>query len=143
MIRQINTTNEMLILQADFPSHTPEQLFDYWVKPDLLAKWWPPESEIDATVGGSYHLIWPPMDWHLRGIYHAVERGKVLAFSWHWDHEPDKQETQIMLVFHAEGGGSTLTVSHGRYADDERGQEERKSHLDGWLHFLGELQKTV
>ena len=70
----ISTTNDRLELTGEV-SGTPEEVFRYWVEPELLASWWAQEAEVEPHEGGGYVLSWPAMGWHLRGRYTVVEPG--------------------------------------------------------------------
>ena len=140
VVHQIETGNDQMKVTATFPQFTPAELFRYWVEPGLLPRWWSPEAEITPQLGGTYHLAWQSMNWHLRGIFTAFERGKHLAFTWKWDHEPNLPTRNVDLRFEtAPDGGTILTLTHGDYSDSEVDQEDRQSHLDGWMHFLTQL----
>lgn len=141
-VRQISSTSDWLLMEADFPTYSPEVLYDHFITADLLKQWWVGDvPEIMPEVGGHYHFSWMPMGWHLSGTYKAAERGKVLAFSWKWEHEPLIPMRHVCLMFHAgqAENSSRLTVLHGIYSDSEADQEDRQSHVDGWTHFLGKL----
>jgi uncharacterized protein YndB with AHSA1/START domain len=34
-----------------YPDRSPEALFGYWVRPELLREWWPPVAVIEPRVG--------------------------------------------------------------------------------------------
>ncbi len=141
-IQLVPTVNNRVVITAHFPKHSPDQLFRYWIEPSLLTQWWPTEAELSPQLDGAYCLSWPQMNWHLRGIFTAFEPGKTLGFTWHWDHEPDRPERQVRLQFGTHpAGGTSLTLTHGSYTDSQIDQEERQSHIDGWLHFLNQLYK--
>lgn len=139
-VTQVASDSSRVILRAVFPQFEPKKLFDYFTVPHLLELWWPAAASTEPWPGGSYHLSWPAMNWHLRGEYTALEPGKRLAFSWRWDHEPDLPTRQVEILFEPAGDGCRLIVIHGTYDDSPRDQEDRQSHLDGWTHFLGQLQ---
>lgn len=140
-IQHLSTGPEVLVIQADIPLSTPEDLFDVWTEPEYLTNWWPHQAEIDSGIGGRYHLSWPGMNWHLRGNYTQWERGHRLAFSWSWDHDPvDVTPKDVDIQFVALSGGSRLILTHGHYPDTPVAQEERRGHLEGWMTFLGRLQ---
>jgi uncharacterized protein YndB with AHSA1/START domain len=140
IVQQVETGSDLMKVTANFPQFTPSALFRYWVEPDLLTKWWCQQAEIAPKLGGSYHLSWNSMNWHLRGRYTAFEPGQWLAFTWKWDHEPDLPTREVDVLFDsAPDGGTILTVTHGRYTDSAVDQADRQSHFDGWMHFLTQL----
>lgn len=145
-IMQLPSGSNELVIVAEFSKIAPCEVFDYWTKPELLCMWWPQEAEIDARVGGVYHLAWPRMNWHLRGQYTRFEPGKRLAFTWKWDHDEEgKAVREVTIVLEPlPDRGTKLTLTHGPYTDSMEDQEVRiEHHLAGWQHFLPRLQSLV
>ena len=138
IVHDVSAGPDTLILRAALPG-APADVFPFFTEPAKLTRWWPSAAETDPRTGGSYHLSWPQMDWHLRGTYGAVESGALLEFTWKWDHEPDLPERTVRVEFAAEDGGTRLTVHHGTYGDGDAEQEDRNNHHEGWTHFLGQL----
>lgn len=136
-VHQLASNADQLIVAAEYPDLSPLQLFDGFTVPELLAQWWAPEAAIEPYAGGHYHLAWSQMNWHLRGSYTEFVPGERLAFTWHWDHEPEKPARLVEIDFAPSDAGSALRLKHGMYAPDDL--EERQSHLDGWLFFLEQL----
>ncbi len=144
--REVDTPRDRLELEADFDGVSPAELFRYWTEPGLLTRWWPKEAEVDAVKGGTYHLAWPNMEWHLRGTYHTFNPGRLLVFTWRWDHEPDAPTRVVTLDFQPLEGdtGTRLHLTHGYYREHApEDMKERQGHLEGWHYFLGRLQKIV
>src|SRR5438445_6505371 len=54
----VETARDRITIVADFPHLSPALLFDYWTNTVLLAKWWPPEAELQPKLGGTYHFFW-------------------------------------------------------------------------------------
>jgi len=129
-----------LQVTADFFDLPASALFRYWIEPELLYMWWPPEAEVEPHVGGNYFLRWPSMDWTVRGTITRFEAGRSLGFTWAWDHEPDTPETEVIVDFTAAGEGTRISLHHGPYPDSPRGEEMRSGHIEGWNHFLEQLQ---
>lgn len=144
-IQQLNSDTTRVLMQAEIAESDPARVFDYWVQPDLLVKWWPHEANTEPKSGGSYLLEWPRTihPRRLRGTYTAFEPGHKLAFTWKWDHEPDLPERLVTVTFAPLDGITIVTVEHGTYSDSEADQTDRQGHIDGWNYFLGKLQETV
>jgi uncharacterized protein YndB with AHSA1/START domain len=141
---QQESDSEQLVVTTFYRNTSPHALFQHWTQPDLLQEWWPPQAELEAREGGEYHLLWPSMNWDLRGTYTAFEPGMRLAFTWRWDHEPDTPTRHVDIRFEPVGDiGTQLTVTHGMYTQSEKDQEERQGHLDGWTYFLTRLHSTL
>ena len=138
-VTQLSSDNSRLILTAAFPQLPPKALFAHFTEPDLLQLWWPPRAAVEPGLAGTYHLSWPDMDWHLRGVFTKFEPPRRLGFTWRWDHEPALPTRQVDLLLDATRAGSRLTITHGAYDESQRDQDDRQSHLDGWTYFLGQL----
>ena len=140
-LQHIPTAIDRLTIAAHFPQRAPDVLFEYWTKPDLICQWWPPQAVIEPYEGGAYHFAWPRMGWDLRGQYVTFDIGRTLGFTWKWDHEAAPPR-HVEITFDAlPGGGTQITLTHGVYTDSTEDQQERKGHLEGWTHFLGQLQQ--
>jgi uncharacterized protein YndB with AHSA1/START domain len=138
-LSQISTDSNLLILIAEFPRFSPSTLFDHFINPTLLVRWWPPVAVVEPRVGGKYQFSWPAMKWDLVGEYSTFEPGRQLGFTWFWMHEPHLPVRRVQLAFEPAGAGTRLRLVHGSYSDDAKDQADRQSHLEGWTHFLGRL----
>jgi uncharacterized protein YndB with AHSA1/START domain len=140
---EIPSPKDRLIVCGDFEAYTPEELFDHWVIPQLVVRWWPQEARIEPRLGGRYDFVWPDMGWLLAGEYTAFERGVHLGFTWSWNHEPpEDQPLQVDLYFQALVEGATrLAIYQGPYGDSEKEREARQGNLEGWIHFGRRLRR--
>ena len=166
IIRAVGFDPHRLLLEADLESLRPDQVFDAFAVPELLVRWWPQTVEIDLTVGGKYHLAWPKMEWSLRGSYWEIEKpprpehsasgviamaayrasdaaaasgGGGLSLSWSWDHEPEAPTRDVALRIDPFGPGTRIFLEHDTHGESDAEQEVRKSHEEGWRHFLPRL----
>ncbi len=135
-IEQVYKGADHLTIVAEYTHKDPDRLFQFWIDPNLISKWWGPDIvEVDPRLEGNYFLSWSKQNWFLRGKYTQFQRAKLLAFTWKWDHEPNVHATQVRVDFSKlDNSGTRLTLTHGDYADGDA--EQRKSHLDGWNYFL-------
>jgi uncharacterized protein YndB with AHSA1/START domain len=136
---------DRILIAAEYPNITPELLFDYFVRPQLITRWWAPHAELHARQGGVFHFAWDDMNLHLRGQYTFVERGRKLAFTWQWDHEKSsgRLPRSVIVNFEPCRDGAMLTIQHMPYADNPTEQAERKAHSEAWQFFLTQLQKLT
>ena len=141
-IRELDANTDSLTLEADLPV-PPSTVFDYLVTPDLLIRWWPPQVEVDARPGGGYVMSWPNQGWHLRGEFTDFDPGNRVAFTWHWDHEPDLPTRLVSIHLEPTATGTLMRLIHGAYGQDAIEQADRASHREGWLHFLGRLEQAI
>ncbi|HUY76299.1 MAG TPA: SRPBCC domain-containing protein [Ktedonobacterales bacterium] len=154
--------DETLGVTTVVPGCPPVRVFDYWTIPALLCQWWPQHAVVEARVGGGYTLMWPQMDWRLRGRYTIFSPGHSLAFTWAWDHDQADAAPRLVTVEFAPTTtaddaddaddadateatlGTRLTLTHGPYVGTPSDQELRiEHHLAGWRHFLPALQRAA
>ncbi len=138
------STAEWLELEAEFEGASPEKLYDYFTKPELLIKWWPPAAEIEMKVGGKYRLTWKDQNWTLEGTVKEFDPGKKFVFSWHWNvNKPDEPTLEVTCTFTKTEKGAKLTIKHGPNAADAKGQDDRKGYIAGWNQFVAALKEQV
>jgi uncharacterized protein YndB with AHSA1/START domain len=137
---QLPSTNDRIVMTSQYPNITPELLFDYFVRPSLVNRWWASAAEVHARQGGTFHFAWDDLDLHLRGHYTFIERGKKLAFTWKWDHET-RAPRSVTITFEPCANGTMITVVHKPYMPQE--QQERKHHAEAWQYYLEVLQKLT
>lgn len=130
-IAEVGSGPDSLLLEASFPGAAPLLLFRGFTEAALLAKWWPPHAEIEPRRGGSFHLAWPDMGWRLRGTHTTFMPGEDLAFTWRWDHEPERPTRNVHIRFEPVDGGTRIWLTHGEYTPSPEDQKERRDHLDG------------
>jgi uncharacterized protein YndB with AHSA1/START domain len=134
-----------LKLEGEFPGLTVAQMFDYWTKPELITKWWPPKAEIEGKIGGKYELTWTDeegaMKWQLSGKITEFEQNKRLGFTWDWTGSENPNKSTVSLEFIESKGGTKLRVTHGPYTESADDQEHRRSQLEGWQFFGAKLRK--
>ncbi len=70
------TPPDKITIVAEFPRTDPDTLFDHWLKPELLRKWWPPAAELDPETHGNYHFFWPSRNWASQRDLHRVQQGQ-------------------------------------------------------------------
>ena len=126
-----------------------EDLFDAWIDPGRLARWWGPNgvscshAEIDARQGGAYRIanrfpdgrvVW------ISGVYEIIDRPALLIFSWRIDGQ-ENQEERVRVSFTTVNGGAAteITVLHERIAT----LAERESHEAGWNGCLDGLELEI
>lgn len=142
-VRSIGGSEDRLVLVASVDGATAEQVFAALVEPARLTRWWAEEATTEPRSGGEYHLAWPAIGRDLRGRYLEFQPPSRLVMTWKWDQEPDRPERKVAFAVDERGSGCLLTVEHGTYGEGEAEAEDRESHLDGWMHFLGRLRTVM
>ena len=116
----------------------PERVWRAWTSPDELAAWiWPPSWDasctIDLRVGGRFVISSTGAGPGVSGEYVAVDPGERLVTTWQWDDED--VETLVTITLEPSGEGTTLTITHERFTDEET----RANHEQGWNDCLDRL----
>jgi uncharacterized protein YndB with AHSA1/START domain len=140
-IKRINAGCERFVLKAHLPNFTPELLFNYWLKPDLAKQWWADDVQMAGRLGGGFRLTWQDMNCCMVGTYTFIERGKRLAFNWHWAHEVNAPSANVAIGFRPSShGGASLMLMSGIYGKSPGDRKTRRDHIDCWTYFLTRLQ---
>ena len=139
-----------LVIERTFDA-TPENVFDAWIDPVQVAKWYGPEGftndihEYCATPGGGYRLTMhsPDGEMHpLKGKFITVERPKKLVFTWQWEGDGGAEmnaETVVTVEFKAMGSKTEMTMTHERLA----GEKSKQMHEQGWSSSFTKLEKIL
>jgi uncharacterized protein YndB with AHSA1/START domain len=147
----MEATQQMeLKLERTFEA-SPEQVFDAWVDPELLRRWWAagPDmtctlAEADARPGGRYRLSMKDpgsgAEHTVGGEYREVERPSRLVYTWAWEGEsPEPAETLVTVEFHGEGERTRVVVFHRGLSSEQ----SRQAHEHGWNACLDNLESRV
>ncbi len=128
---------------------TPDQVFGLLTEPTALAKWWGPhgfvipEIHLDLRVGGSLRITMQPPDgelFHLSGEFHQIEFPSGLTFTFRWDEPvPDDRETVVALSLDSLDGRTTLSLTQGEFATEER----LELHRSGWADSFEKLDRIL
>ena len=132
---------------------TPEEVFDAWTNPEVLARWWAarptwtsPGCEVDLRVGGRYVLRMRDEEsgeLHVvGGEYREVDRPRRLVYTWCWESADGLHPGHVSLVtveFIAAGSSTTVVLEHTGLASEE----SRARHRAGWTGTLDNLGHRV
>lgn len=129
----------------------PEKVFDAWVKPELLVRWWGPdgfdvpEHALDVRQGGHWRTIMRSPEGALHtvsGVYRAIEPPRRLVFTWGWHDGATGargHETEVTVTFHAAPGGTRLVLTQQTFET----AESRNQHGHGWQSSFDCLARLV
>jgi uncharacterized protein YndB with AHSA1/START domain len=151
---------EVIIMRTFAAS--PERLFGWWTKPELLMRWWAPKgwstpaSKVDLRPGGLFHYCMRAPDgsdfWG-RGIYREIAAPQRLVYA---DSCSDREgrlvepvhyglsagypsETLVTVTFSGQEGKTRITLLHDISASVfERGGIQR-----GWTEMLERLDAAL
>ena len=120
---------------------TIERVYDAWIQPELLTKWYCPNPELDlkvdadVRVGGDYVVTMGP--YVVRGQYTEVDPPKLLGFTWKWDHEGGPSQVRVELT--EVDGGTRMLLLHTALPSPE----DAAGHLEGWELQFDRLTELV
>jgi uncharacterized protein YndB with AHSA1/START domain len=126
---------------------TPATVFAALTQPDLMIKWWSPDSgptvsvTADVRPGGRFSIIFRMangQEHNPKGVYQEVIPDQKLVFTWEWPGSPEK-ESRVTFRLVAKDGGTELTLTHEQLPDEEA----LISHESGWSGLLKRLEKHL
>lgn len=118
-----------------------ETLFRALTDPQAWMQWFgggkatPIGSAADLTVGGAWHINLRGGDgneFSVLGEFTEIDEPNAVSFTWAWSGTPEKISHVTYRLSPADGGGTTLTLTHERFADTDA----RNGHAAGWSATL-------
>jgi uncharacterized protein YndB with AHSA1/START domain len=147
MITTNSPHNFTLTVNHTYPA-AREKVFNAWVNPEELKKWWGPEGyhttieEMEVEVNGKYKYLMHPPNGEARiltGTYLEIIPFEKLVFTWKWDND-DFPTTKVTIDFLEKDQLTEVNVTHSNLPSEEAA----KGHNDGWTSSLqGSLQKLL
>jgi len=123
---------------------SPEDVFEAFTNPDIMAKWFYGMEDGTARVtnllevAGSYKITMCTSDGkeyvHV-GEYMEITPPEKLVFTWNSDFA---QDTVVTVHFRPVGEHTEVTIEHEFLTADER-----ENHRRGWTLCLGNLEKLL
>jgi uncharacterized protein YndB with AHSA1/START domain len=128
---------------------SPEKVFDAFVDPAKLAKWWGPAGftspslELEVRKGGRYRITMQPPEgqaFHLRGEFQEIDRPRRLVYTFVWEEpHPDDQDTVVTLSFLDDGEGTKAVLDQGPFRTEAR----HALHEAGWTDSFERLARSL
>ena len=125
-----------------------ERIFEALVDPRQRVKWWGAEGrfqtthmESDLRPGGAWLMRGigaDGKDFTVRGEYRAIERPRLLEFTWLPDWQEDAPLTVVRFDLAEKDGFTTVRLTHSGHTTER----SRESH-QGWPQILAQLQSYV
>jgi uncharacterized protein YndB with AHSA1/START domain len=117
-------------------SAPPEEVYAAWLSSEEHSAMTGGEANIDARVGGEFDA-W---DGYIRGTTLTLEPFSRIVQSWRTQNFTDEHEdSQIEVLFDADGGGTLVRVRHSHVPADQLGYENggwQKSYFDPMAAFF-------
>ncbi len=136
--------HEMAILRV--VDATPGEVFQAWINPDHLLRWWGPREfttahvEVDPKPGGVFRTcIRSPKgdEYPASGTFREIERPHRLVFTHAWDDEREAEgDERVVTVKLAGTDGKTRVAFHIGGFETEAA---RDSEIEGWNECLDRL----
>jgi uncharacterized protein YndB with AHSA1/START domain len=113
---------------------TPEQAFDYFVKPELLVRWMGDFARLEAVSGGLFSVDINGV--LIRGHFVRIERPHLVEIAWGeaGNEVMPPGATRLVVTFELREGGTCISLEHRGLVPDEA-----KKHAVGWPHFIARL----
>lgn len=112
----------------------PEQVFDHFVRPELLVRWMGDVARLEANSGGVFSVDINGV--LIRGHFVRLERPRLLEIAWG---EAENQAmppgaTRLRVTFEARGAVTHVELEHSGLVPAEAAK-----HAIGWPHFIQRL----
>jgi uncharacterized protein YndB with AHSA1/START domain len=114
-----------VICREIFIAAAPEAVFDFFVDPAMMARWFGLSQQLDPRPGGMFRVE-ISRDNVARGVYTEVSAPRRIAFTWGW-------ESHDAVV--PKDGGTLVRFRHSGLPDVLSGM-----HGDRWSRYLARLE---
>ena len=113
---------------------TQDQVFDYFVRPELLVRWMGDFARLEAVAGGVFSVDINGV--LIRGHFVRLERPNLIEIAWGeaGNAAMPPGATRLVINLSPHGGGTRVTLEHSGLAPGEA-----KKHAVGWPHFAERL----
>jgi uncharacterized protein YndB with AHSA1/START domain len=112
----------------------PEQVFEYFTKPELLVRWMGDAARLDATSGGIFSVDINGV--LIRGHFVRVEPPKLIEIAWGeaGNEAMPPGATRLLVTLEAVGAQTRIRLEHSGLT-----LAEATKHAVGWPHFVERL----
>jgi RimJ/RimL family protein N-acetyltransferase/uncharacterized protein YndB with AHSA1/START domain len=113
---------------------SPDQVFDYFTRPELLVHWMGDVARLEASAGGVFSVDINGVA--IRGHFVRLERPRLIEIAWGeaGNAVMPPGATRLMVTLTAHAGRTRVTLEHSGLAP-----VEAKKHAIGWPHFIERL----
>ena len=125
---------------------TPEQIFELWTRPDLMARWMSPfpgtvqcQATCDPRPGGAFSLVMTSADSRreVTGTYVQIDRPNKLVFTWSGP-LTNNIVTLVTVELTPLGDETDLVLTHEQIPTPSIFE----GHTKGWGHILDHLAEA-
>ncbi len=128
-------------------------IWSAWTNPDLITEWFPPEANIEPTVGGPFELFFDPNNHDHQStkgcVFTLVNPMDELSFTWKGPDQfaimnnPSSSLTSVKVVFLKEDDNVLLKLSHSGWGSTDKWGEAKSWHQEQWQIVLKDLKSFV
>jgi uncharacterized protein YndB with AHSA1/START domain len=113
---------------------TPDQVFDYFVRPELLVRWMGDYARLESVEGGVFSVDINGV--LIRGHFVRVDRPRLLEVAWGeaGNEVMPPGATKLRVTFQARGQKTHVEIEHSGFVPAEAAK-----HAIGWPHFIERL----
>jgi len=127
-----------------------DQVFEAWIKPELLERWLTRKAIVKPSVGGPYELFWDPERPEHNStlgcrITDIVENSE-LSFNWRGPEEYEKvmgDKTQVFVRLEPREGGTLLRFVHTGWGSGTQWEEARSWQAEAWKEAIENLKNML
>lgn len=134
-----------------FIENPPQQVFEAWIKPDLLERWLTRKANVEPSIGGAYELFWDP-----EHPEHNSTKGcritdlvpnAELSFNWRGPEQFEDlmgAKTHVFVRFEPQQGGGTLVrFLHSGWGEGAAWEKARLWQADAWQSAIQNLKNML
>jgi uncharacterized protein YndB with AHSA1/START domain len=113
---------------------TQDQVFDYFVQPELLVRWMGDFARLEANAGGLFSVDINGV--LIRGHFVRLERPSLIEIAWGeaGNAAMPPGATRLLVTLAPHPGGTRVRLEHSGLIPGEA-----KKHAIGWPHFIARL----
>ena len=113
---------------------TQDQVFDHFVRPELLVRWMGDFARLEASAGGLFSVDINGV--LIRGHFVRLERPNLIEIAWGeaGSAAMPPGATRLVVSLGPHAGGTRLTLEHSGLVAGEA-----KKHAVGWPHFIDRI----
>lgn len=114
---------------------SPDEVFDHFVRPELLVRWMGDVARLDAVDGGTFSVDINGV--LIRGHFVRVERPHRIEIAWGelGNAIMPPGATRLVVTFEARGTSTHVELEHSGLVPSEASK-----HAIGWPHFVERLR---
>lgn len=137
---EVETIERSLFIAAP-----PEIVFDFLLKPELLARWIGRSRRREPKFGDPFILEFLDSGYIVRGAYREVSPPQRVVFTWGWEGRDDLPPGASLVEIDLEprDGGTLLRLRHSGLPKAARHPFTPASHSEHWGRYLARLQSQA